>query len=447
MVAAMSSVRLAPLALAALLALPALARADSTHDCHIGAYRLAGGKVVDIAPGEGDALRWRGFDGSTGEIKQGAGGVWTSTLGWTGRPDGKTVTLSACDKGEMTFAGAPARRIPFDVTETMFHAGDVDLAGRLVMPKGSGPVPIVVLIHGSEDSSARDLYALQRLLPSQGVGVFVYDKRGTGGSGGKYTQDFSRLADDAVLALKEARRLAGPRAGRMGFQGGSQGGWVAPLAANRSNADFVIVSFGLAVSPLEEDQQEVELEMKLKGHSPADIAKALEVARAGDAVMASGFTQGIAAYDAIRIRYRNEPWYKDLRGNLTRYILPWYGQELHDKGQAFIFGTPWNYDSMPVLRQAKAPELWILGEADLDAPSAETARKITALGQAGRPFTLAMYPGAEHGMTEFELDKTGERLSTRFAPGYFQMMADFIRDGRIGDHYGSARITRPRTGR
>ena len=35
----------------------------------------------------------------------------------------------------------------------------------------------------------------------------------------------------------------------------------------------------------------------------------------------------------------------------------------------------------------------------------------------------------------------GERLSTRFAPGYFQMMADFFRDGRISEHYGKAEIT------
>ncbi len=46
-------------------------------------------------------------------------------------------------------------------------------------------------------------------------------------------------------------------------------------------------------------------------------------------------------------------------------------------------------------------------------------------------------------MTEYELNAKGERVSTRFAPGYFQMMADFIREGRIGGHYGNAEITRP----
>jgi uncharacterized protein len=47
----------------------------------------------------------------------------------------------------------------------------------------------------------------------------------------------------------------------------------------------------------------------------------------------------------------------------------------------------------------------------------------------------------EHGMTEYELSDTGERIFTRFAPGYFQMMADFVPDGRIGKPYGNAQIT------
>ena len=44
---------------------------------------------------------------------------------------------------------------------------------------GHGNVPIVVLVHASENESAPRNYAFQRLLSAQGVGVFVYDKRGT----------------------------------------------------------------------------------------------------------------------------------------------------------------------------------------------------------------------------------------------------------------------------
>ena len=84
----------------------------------------------------------------------------------------------------------------------------------------------------------------------------------------------------------------------------------------------------------------------------------------------------------------------------------------------------------------------VYGNPDRTAPSAETAQRIRSLIAAGKNYTLAVYPGAEHGMTEYELNARGERVDTRFAPGYFQMMAHYIRDGRIGEHYGNAQITR-----
>ncbi len=430
-------------ALTAAVLLCAPARADPVGDCHIGAYRLADGSIVDVAPSEGDTLRWRRFDGTTGALHPSAGGTWTSTFGWTKRSDGKTAVFSSCESGDMRFDGQQGHRVAFDVTDTQFQGRGVNLAGRLVLPKGSGPVPIVVLVHGSEMDSARDFYALQRLLPAQGVGAFVYDKRGTGGSGGQYSQDFGLLADDAVAAMREARRLAGARAGRVGYQGGSQGGWVAPMAASRAPVDFVIVSFGLAVSVIEEDRSEVVLEMKLKGHGPEEVAKALEVASAAEAVIESGFTDGFVQFDAVRAKYRVEPWYKDVHGNFTWLLLPYDEAELRKRGAALKWGTPFHYDPMPTLRAVQAPQLWILGEDDLEAPSAETSRLIKSLGADGRPITLAMFPHAEHGMTEYELGSDGARVSTRYSAGYFAMMRDFARTGRLAGPYGASVITRP----
>ncbi|HEY0192690.1 MAG TPA: alpha/beta hydrolase [Kofleriaceae bacterium] len=430
------------LAMLALVAAPVAARADSVGNCHVGAYRLSDGRVVDLAPTAPDQLRWRMLDGSTGALTAGANDTWTSTLGWTTRADGLTVTLGDCATGKITFGGRDGQRIVFDVRETRVAvAGSITLAGRLVMPAVGDKVPLVVLIHGSEHESARDGYALQRLLPAEGIGVFVYDKRGTGASGGSYTQDFGVLADDAVAALAAARALAGPRAGRVGLQGGSQGGWVAPLAATRAAVDFVVVSFGLAVSPLEEDTQAVELEMKLAGHAPAEVARALEVAHAAQAVMASDLTTGFHEFAVIRDRYQHEPWFKDLHGNFTWALLPYPEAELRAKAPAYRFHTPWTYDALPVLRAVRAPSLWILGEDDLDAPSAETSRRLQRLIAGGRPITLAMFPRAEHGMTEYERGADGKRVSTRYAPGYFAMLRDFIRDGRLHGTYGAARLT------
>jgi pimeloyl-ACP methyl ester carboxylesterase len=231
----------------------------------------------------------------------------------------------------------------------------------------------------------------------------------------------------------------------MGYQGGSQGGWVAPLAATRAPVDFVIVSFGLAVSVVDEDRQEMELEMRSKGYGPEVIAKALEIADAAESLMASRFTEGYERFDAVRTKYRNEPWYKDVHGNFTWLILQDTKADLGKTIKEYIplLDTPLYYDPMPALRAVQAPQLWILGEDDFEAPSAETSHRLKALGAEGHPITVALYPHAEHGMTEYEM-KDGERVSTRFSPGYFEMMRDFARDGRLTTPYGKAMITKPK---
>jgi pimeloyl-ACP methyl ester carboxylesterase len=427
-----------------LLSFSTLAGAAVKKDCHTSSYRLSDGRTVDIAPSDGNTLRWLMFTGERGQLHPQENGTWSSTYGWTDRPDGKIVSFSDCDKGEIIFAKESGRRIAFDVRDTVFESNGVKLVGRLIMPKGSGKIPVVVLVHGSEQDSALDSYPLQRMFPAQGIGAFVYDKRGTGVSGGTYTQNFDVLAGDAIAAMQEAKRLAGARLGRIGYQGGSQGGWVVPLAANRAPVDFAIVSFGLAVTVLEEDQESVALDMYFQHHSAADTAKALELARAGERVIETGGKEGYEAFDALRHKYESEPWYKDVHGDFVFVVMPLDQKQIinaitHEFN--FIQTTPFHYEPMPALRASTTPQLWVLGSDDLESPSAETAKRIKSLIAQGRNYTLAVYPGTEHGMTEYELKANGERVSTRFAPGYFQMMADFIRAGRIGEHYGKAEIT------
>jgi hypothetical protein len=433
--------------LCALFAAHSIGCAGEAPDCHIGSYRLTNGALVDIAPSAGDSLRWRQFDGATGALHPGPDGTWMSTYGWTDRADGRSVTFSACDKGEIHFGGVLGRRIGFDIKEATFDSDGISLAGRLVMPRGKGRVPLVVLLHGSEQDSALHDYSLQRMLPAVGVGAFVYDKRGTGKSGGHYTQDYGVLADDAVAAVREARQLAGRRVARIGYQAGSQGGWVAPLAANRLAAehpalDFVIVCFGLAVNVIDEDQEAVELQMREKGYAPDVIAKALEVAGAAEAVFEADFKDGFQRLDELKARYGSEPWYRDVHGDFAFFVLQQRSDaELRKLAPEFDWHTPFHYDPMPPLRAGKVPQLWILGGEDYEAPSTETSRRIKSLITDGLPFTLAYYPGAEHGITLFETDAHGARVSTRYAAGYFRMIRDFARDGRLHGTYGDAELT------
>lgn len=404
----------------------ALADPSAASSCHVGAYRLAAGTDIDIGPGEGEKLRWRRKDGVTGELTPGADGNWTSSLGWTGKPDGVHVSFPKGNCDRILFNGDAGMRIPLGVTDTRFGAEGAELAGRLVMPGGSGPVPIVVLIHGSEHSSALDSYSLQRMLPSSGIGVFVYDKRGTGASGGRYTQDYLTLATDAIAAMHEARRLAGARAGSIGYQGGSQGGWVAPLAAQIEPVDFVIVGFGLAVPPIEEERSAIALDMTRHGYGPDVVAKALQLADAIGTIMNSDFQSGYEEFAAVRARYAGEPWFKYIHGDVAWIFLQKTPEELRKIGPDAFAGIPLHYDPMPVLRNLKTPQLWLLGEDDVDAPSAETARRLRGLAAGGHPISVVVYPHAEHGLYEYETQPDGTRLSTRQPADYFSRMRDFI---------------------
>jgi hypothetical protein len=270
-----------------------------TGDCPVGIYQLHDRSELDVGVSDGDHLRWRKEDGTTGLLTREANGAWTSTLGWTGRPDGKRVSFD-CGEDTVNFAGVSGKRIPLEVTDVTFRGAGVRLAGRLVMPQGTAQVPIVVLVHGSEHLSALDFYSLQRQLPAAGIGVFVYDKRGTGKSGGVYTQNYLLLADDAIAAVNEAKRLAGARAGRIGYQAGSQGGWVAPLAAKIEPVDFVIVGFGLAVSPLDEVREAVAFDLTSRGYGPEVVTKAMHMADAVSTIIVSDFRDGYEQLADVR---------------------------------------------------------------------------------------------------------------------------------------------------
>lgn len=394
--------------------------------CEIGSYRMADGRALDIAAGEPGQLRWRGTDGLTGALTRSGPNRWTSTYGWTERADGHTVEILDCGRGGLRFDGIAGTREALIERDTRFRSNGVELAGRLTLPPGRARVPIVVLIHGAEHSSALDDYTLQRQFASAGIGVFAYDKRGTGASGGRYTQNYLLLATDAVQAVREARRLGGERSGRVGYQGGSQGGWVAPLAARIEPVDFVIVSFGLAVSPCEEDREAIESDLARAGFGPAAVAQAWEIADATAAIVESDFREGFERLDEVKRKYRDEPWFGSVRGNYSGFMLTASADTLRTQAHAMVAGIEVRYDPMPVLANLAVPQLWLLGGQDRDAPPGETLRRLAALKRAGRPVDYVVFPNADHGMYEFETQSDGTRVSTRQPPDYFERMRDFI---------------------
>lgn len=411
---------------------------DAKLACTYGAYVLSDGRILSISPSSGaEALRFVFMDGDTGLLLPDTGQTGTipqqfsAGPGWAGKTPIRTkVNFEPCAVGALSIAidgKAPVqgKKRAFDITDVSFVSHGITLAGRLVMPKVKTKIPVAVLVHGSERDSAILYNRLQYLLPANGIGVFVFDKRGTGRSEGRYTQDFQVLSDDAAAALAKARELAGPNASEVGFEGGSQAGWVIPLAATKTKADFTVVGFGLTESPLAEDREQVFDDLRRAGFGEDVIVKASEITKATGRVMASRFKGGYEELDLVRTKFRNEPWFAKVKGEFTGDLLRAPNWILRLAGPWFDVGTPWDYDPLPALKATQAPHLWILAGRDSSAPSENTLRILRELQPTRPNLDVVLFPTADHGIVEFET-LNNERVDTRFSEGYFALLVQWI---------------------
>jgi hypothetical protein len=118
---------------------------NPTKDCRIGTYRLTDHTVVDIAPSDDDALRWRRFERTSGAVRK-AAGDWLSSTRRTGRLDGRVVHFAACATVDISFAGITRHKIDFLVRETIDCHGFKLTQEHPLLRSGDGnrlpPIPI-----------------------------------------------------------------------------------------------------------------------------------------------------------------------------------------------------------------------------------------------------------------------------------------------------------------
>lgn len=327
-------------------------------------------------------------------------------------------------------------------TDTAFDSAATRLAGQLIEPAGpSDPArPLVVMVHGSERTAAiGSVYAY--MLAAQGVSAFVYDKRGTGASAGMYTQNFELLAEDAAAALEQARRIAAGRFGRAGFFGGSQGGWVAPLAATRTPADFVAIGFGLVISPIEEDRAQLLEEARRMGFSAGEMAEVERLSDATAELVSTHFVRGFEALEAVRREIGNAPWAATIAGEYSGDMLRMSDADLRRIGRARFDNLEliWDYDAQSALAQLEVPLLWVLAEDDREAPIERTRAVLAELAGAGQPIDVYLFPDTDHGMMEYRENADGSRTGTRITDGYLRLLADWIKRD-VGGAYGHGRM-------
>ena len=425
-------------------ALPVAAYADSSapppQACYSGAYRFADGGFVVVTPSDEGALRYRVSDGRIGKLYPDDDKHFRGGPGWASRePRIAEAAFDGCSSERLQFRlkdgpSGVARRAPVTKKTGTFSSIGNMLYGELYAP--AKPQALVVLVFGSGQDSAVTYNYVQHLLPLYDIAVFVYDKRGTGKSTGRFTVDFSELADDALAAVAYSRQLLDMPGVPVGLMGESQGGWIAPLAAVRAPADFVVVSYGLAISPLDEDRNEVFDELRAKGYDDSVLAKARELTSITGRIMLSRFTDGLDDLRKFKAAHADEKWLQEVEGDFTGPLLRSPDDQFTELRAALGFDAILDYDAQAALRRVRVPMLWVVGGKDTEAPSAPTLEFLRTLQSAPAQLDIAVFPNADHGILE-EGEQGGQPYA-RNSAGYFDLLAHWLRTRKLDGKFGTA---------
>ncbi|MEE8258104.1 MAG: alpha/beta fold hydrolase [Sphingomonadales bacterium] len=215
-----------------------------------GVFRWRNDLARQIYLGDGDQYIWKMNEGlpdrslrfqydSTGDI---TGFSWTSVAGEFG--------IVARDNEP-----------PYTVREVSFFNGDTELSGTLLIPPDGLITGGAVLIHGSGDSHRDNLwyFIIAERLAKTGLVTLLPDKRGSGKSKGEWeVASFTDFAGDAIAGVNVVKAVVAVPSDRVGLVGISQGGWIAPLAADMDQSiAYVINLSGALVTPSEQLVHEV----------------------------------------------------------------------------------------------------------------------------------------------------------------------------------------------
>jgi len=249
-------------------------------------------------------------------------------------------------------SGQFAERVQYTSEDVPFTSADgTKLMGRISLPESNIPLPAFMELHGSEQGT-RDNFGnkvMAHYMISRGFAVLAYDKRGVGDSEGIYQEapspsNLQKIAEDAIAGVEYLASRPEIDAKRIGLIGGSQAGWVIPLAASQSDViSHIVILSGPVESTLQED------------------------------VFSSYTNDGDTAtnYDDAKI---------------TEQI-----RKLEPRG----------FDPIPIIAELDQRGLWLWGSVDKSVPVTLSVENLQALIESGKNnFSYEVFPNGDHNLNE-----------------------------------------------
>jgi dienelactone hydrolase len=349
------------------------------------------------------------------------------------------ITFQRKDSGEITgLAFADGKAPPRLATKAGLYREELvtyptkgaTLAGTLLLPKGPGPHPAVVCVHGSgrqtRNGNASGMRFVADDFARHGFAVLIYDKRGSGDSTGDWsTETFDDLAGDVIAGVEVLKTRRDIDATRIGFWGISQAGWIMPLAAARAKDIAFIICVSGAGSGSTVAQQvlySTEVEMRAKQIPADEIKQVLEATNLFFEYLRAGAgADGTRLNTAVQ-RLQQNPKLNDWLPSLSTEV-DW------NKRDKWYFLYPIDFDAAPLWSQYKGPVLGIFAELDA-LTKTQSVVPAFAAALSSRPnndLTITVFPRACHDILEAQkVDDSALGELKTFAPGYFDTMTDWL---------------------
>lgn len=301
----------------------------------------------------------------------------------------------------------------------------VALAATLLTPGTEGPYPAVVILHGAGPGTRGDAgyRALARTILDAGLAVLVYDKRGSGDSGGEFRSDgYDDFIADGRAAVQALAVRPNIDATRIGLVGASESGWFTPIIAAEEQVAFVINKAGPPLSWIDTVLWEVRSDLLAEGITPAEAER--EAALLGGAwrLMARLTTDPSQAEvtraelaEAIRAIRESGP---DAAADHAKLLAAYDSGEIADYAKRQII-----YDPSPQIAALDIPMLYIFAENDINVPTAASVAFLETLRRdKARDITYLVLPDVGHDFYSWKGLFTGG-----YPPAYRDAIQDWLR--------------------